>query len=195
MTEEEVAENITEEIEDEIPEEIIEEINITELNLTENITEEVNLTINQTINLTELNLTLNQTNLTETNLTLNTTNQTEFFNWTRIIKNVYGNKSEEILMKLKVPQKLKNITDKIDDIEKNKSRFSVSSEDKDKLKLLRDQLKQEINDTYYLSEFNPNSNTINNIEFNDLQIENDTISLGIEDLNLPGSDGITVIYI
>jgi len=112
------------------------------------------------------------------NITLNAiiTNETGSFYWNREIVNEYGNVNESIKVRLKVPNKLKQITDKIDFEE-------IESNNKEKVKLLKEILKEELKSEYDVVELNPGIDEIKNIKFNNLEIIDDTISLGIEDVN------------
>ena len=136
---------------------------------------EINQTINLTINETESNNTL-----------INITNQTGYFYWNKTIINVYGNKKEDIVVKLKVPKRLKAIIDEIEIEENKKQGVRIASSNKQKLKNLKKQLKQELKNQFPTAEFNPNLKSIKNIKFNDIKIINDSISVGIEEFNKLG---------
>jgi len=150
----------------------IETLNITKLN------ESIITGLNESINLTtELNISINNSdiNVTPVNLTfINTTNITGDFVWTKTINNTYANESEEFIIKLKLPGEVKPI---VQNIEKSKI--------KEELVHLKEQLKEETDNLYEEAILQPEVDAVKEIKFNNLTIENETISLGIEDLDKP----------
>jgi len=119
-------------------------------------------------NFTEVNDSLN--------LNISITNETGSFYWTREIVNEYGDVNESISVRLKVPKKLKQITDEIDLEE-------IEFNNEEKVKLLKEILDEELKSEYEEVELNPEIDEIKNIKFNDLEIIDDRISLGIEEVN------------
>ena len=137
------------------------EENITETDIVElpvlniskaNMTSEVNIILNETMNTTSTKLT----NTTKTldpvvNETVILVDQLEYIYQHKIITNTYGNKSENLVLGLKVLRKSK---------EESKSMYEEA-------------------------ELKPNLKSIRKIRFNDIEIINNTISIGIEELNKP----------
>lgn len=127
------------------------------------------------------NITLNNINNITNNITLNVTitNETGSFYWNHEIVNEYGDVNESVRVRLKVPKRLKQITDEID-FEKIKSN---NTRDKEKVRLLKEILEEELEFEYEKVEFISEISAIEKIEFNDLEIIDYTISLGIEEVN------------
>ncbi|MEM4322104.1 MAG: hypothetical protein QW308_03365, partial [Candidatus Woesearchaeota archaeon] len=158
--------------------------------------------INSSYNITTCNETLeNKTSVlpNEINETIKELlgNESYFF-WDRKIVNKHNGKKEIVNLKLKVPETLRSITKEIDALEKNAlikiREFDYNNEgikgdipeDKIKLAVLEEKIKEAINNRYEIVEFYPNLNSVKKIEFYDLIIEGGQISLGIEDLNKEG---------
>jgi len=119
-------------------------------------------------------------------------NETGNFNWETTILNNYGNESKEINVKIKMPLSLKNSTDEIDNlnvVKKDKKgkgeKIALSAEDNNKLKKAKEKIKNFTKNKYGEVYFSPEGSAIKDINFINLVVENDTISLGISGFNDP----------
>jgi hypothetical protein len=159
--------------------------------------EKVNETLNNSLNETNISLELNLTEFNETNLTLmNETNETMlnvtgYFYWNSTIINNESGKN--IPVKMKIPLIYKNMTDEIDSREfpvKNVKSVSdvgfvikTTFTGKDKLKKLKDNLSEAMNNVFPEVEIDSPTKNVNKIIFDNLTIVNETISLKLNDLN------------